>query len=366
MKVLQVIHTTGHGGAENIFRWLAWQLMREGIEVVACIPSPDPRRPEYWIGPALEELGVPKVTFDREGSPLQLFSRIRAVISKEKPDVVHSHLLDANFYSSAVCRLLLVPHICTEHGDMAIKKSVSERAKFAFLSLASAAIVCVSESVHQTARRISLSPGKLTVIHNGVIFSEHGVSTLRHELEIPDGALLVGNVSNLYPVKGHVHLVRAFADFLRGFPDARLVIVGRGRERESLGALVRELRIPEGRVIFTGFRSDVENIMKALDIYVQPSLSEGLPIAVLEAMSAGVPVIATRVGGVPELLGENRYGTLVAPGAWEKLCAALASVARDLGAHRQRAEAAREHVREFFSLDGMARKYIAIYESALR
>jgi glycosyltransferase involved in cell wall biosynthesis len=366
MKVLQVIHTTGHGGAENIFRWLAWQLSKEGVDVVACIPSRDPRRPEYWIGPALEELGVPIVTFAREGSPLQLLSRLRAVISREKPDVVHSHLLDANFYSSVACRLLSLPHVCTEHGDMAIKKSVADRGKFAILSLASASIVCVSESIRQTARKISLSPGKLSVIHNGVVFSGDGASTLRQELGIPDGALLVGNVANLYPVKGHVHLIRAFAAFLRDFPDARLVIVGRGRERESLVALVRGLCIPDGRVFLTGFRSDVENIMKALDIFVLPSLSEGLPVALLEAMSAGVPIIATRVGGVPEVLGENRHGTLVAPGAWEELRSALTSVALDLEAQRRRAETARGYVKEFFSLDAMAKKYVAVYESALR
>jgi glycosyltransferase involved in cell wall biosynthesis len=366
MKVLKVIHTTGHGGAENIFRWLAWRLSKEGVDVVACIPSRDPRCSEYWIGPALEELGVPSVTFDREGSPLRLLSRLRAVILREKPDVVHSHLLDANFYSSVACRLLSVPHVCTEHGDMAIKKSAADRAKFAILSLVSTSIVCVSESIHRTSRKISLSPGKLTVIHNGVNFSGDAVSTLRQELGIPEGALLIGNVANLYPVKGQANLLRAFASILSDFAEARLVIVGRGRERENLGALVRELCIPEGRVFLTGFRGDVANIMKALDIYVQPSLSEGLPVALLEAMSAGVPVIATRVGGVPEVLGENRHGTLVAPGAWEELRAALVSVAHDLDAQRRRAEAAREHVKGFFSLDAMARKYIAVYEKALQ
>src|SRR5689334_10993439 len=121
MKVLQIIHTQGHGGAENIFRWLAWRIRREGINVVAGIPEKNGSAKEYWIGPALEELNVPYVTFDKNGSGLNLLKSIKRLIENVQPDIVHSHLLDSNFYSALACRRLSMPHICTEHGDIALK-----------------------------------------------------------------------------------------------------------------------------------------------------------------------------------------------------------------------------------------------------
>lgn len=365
MKVLQIIHTTGHGGAENIFRWLAWQLSKEGIEVVAGIPARDPRRREYWIGSALEELEIPSVTFERNGNGFELYGNIRSLIRKEKPDIVHSHLLDSNFYSSLASWRLDIPHVSTEHGDVALKRNVCSALKFLSISAATDALVCVSRTVAEAVKTRTIFPEKVRVILNGVEFRDGDGSAFREELGIPERSLLVGNVANLYPVKGQKFLVEAFSALLASFPEARLVIVGRGGERERLEDLIRTLRIPPGRVILTGFRSDVENVMSALDIYVQPSLSEGLPVSLLEAMFTGVPVIATAVGGVPEVLAEVGHGTLVSPGSAEDLLQALREVSGEIRSYREKAGIARKVVRATFSLTAMARGYIETYRQVL-
>jgi glycosyltransferase involved in cell wall biosynthesis len=365
MKVLQVIHTTGHGGAENIFRWLAWQLAKEGLEVVAGIPARDPRQVEYWIGPALEELEIPCATFDRNGNGLDLYGNIRSLIRKVRPDIVHSHLLDSSFYSSLASRSLHVPHVSTEHGDVALKRDVRSALKFLSVSVATDALVCVSGMVAESVRKRAWFPSKIRVVPNGITFRDGDGSTFRRELGIPEGVLLVGNVANLYPVKGQEHLLRAFSRLLESFPEARLVIVGRGGERERLEVLTGALKIPPGRVFFTGFRGDVENVMSSLDIYVQPSLSEGLPVSLLEAMFTGVPVIATAVGGVPEVLRVGGYGTLVQPGSPEDLLRALREVSGGIRGYREKAIIARDAVRATFSLAAMARGYIDTYRQVL-
>lgn len=365
MKVLQIIHTTGHGGAENIFRWLAWQLSREGVEVIAGIPARDPRKREYWIGPALKELEIPSVTFEKNGNGLELYGNIRSLIRKEKPDIVHSHLLDSNFYSSLASWRLDIPHTSTEHGDVALKRNVRSALKFLSVSAATDALVCVSRTVAEAVKSRTIFPDKVRVIPNGIAFRDGDGSAFRRELGIPEDALLIGNVANLYPVKGQKLLVEAFSVLLASFPEARLVIVGRGGERERLEGLTRTLGIPPGRVILTGFRPDVENVMSALDIYVQPSLSEGLPVSLLEAMFTGVPVIATAVGGVPEVLAEPGHGTLVAPGSAEELLHALRDVSGGIRTYREKAAIAREAVRATFSLSAMARGYIDTYRQVL-
>jgi glycosyltransferase involved in cell wall biosynthesis len=364
MKVLQIIHTQGHGGAENIFRWLAWRIRREGINVVAGIPEKNGSAKEYWIGPALEELNVPYVTFDKNGSGLNLLKSIKRLIENVQPDIVHSHLLDSNFYSALACRRLSMPHICTEHGDIALKTMLSHALKYYLLPVFTDSVVCVSKAVRQRAARLPYQR-KFSVIYNGIVPGKETDSTFRRELGLSHDAVLIGNVGNLYPVKGQRYLIEAFSRCAALFPRAYLILVGRGSERQELEAQARRLEIPAGRIVFTGFRSDVVNILRSLDLYVQPSLSEGLPVSLLEAVWHQIPVVATAVGGVPEVLAEGEHGILVAPGSSAELEGAIKKVVENLAVYKIRAKAARRLVEEKFSLDSMARQYIELYDKTL-
>lgn len=363
MKVLKIIHTLGHGGAENTFRWLAWGLQRNGIEVVAAIPAVNGAQQENWIAAALEELEVPYVTFDTTGSPWQLLRNIGSLIDRVRPDIVHSHLLDSNFYSALACVRRSVPHICTEHGEVSLKKTAVTKVKYGMISICSQRVVCVSEAVKTSASGVMLVSSKLKTIYNGIHFLEKLSSNFRSEFKIPYDAVLIGNVGNLYPVKGQKYLIRAFSELLRTCKaDVYLVLVGRGGERDNLLGLVDELGIAKGRVLFTGFRNDVQNIMNALDLYVQPSLTEGHPIAVLEAMTLGVPVIASSVGGIPEIIGHDSYGKLVIPASWEDLYQGMVDYFNSRNVYLDKASLARSYVCDTYSIDKMTLSYVNMYQ----
>ena len=336
------------------------------MEVIAAIPEASNSFDENWIAPALEELKIPCVSFDKTGSPLKLLKSIGTLIDRVQPDIVHSHLLDSNFYSSLACKLRLVPHISTEHGDVSFRQTVVSRIKYGMISLCSESIICVSDAVKEKAFRVIPIRGKLKTVYNGIHFIETCASTFREEFGIPQSGVIIGNVGNLYPVKGQKYLVRAFSELLRSCStDVYLVLVGRGVEQANLHFLLRDLGIPKGKVLFTGFRNDIQNIMNAMDLYVQPSLSEGHPVAVLEAMSLGIPVIATSVGGVPEIIGQDRFGTLVAPASWEDLHRAMLEYFRCRDAFLEKARAARSYTRDSFSVEQMACNYIDVYQQVL-
>jgi len=320
---------------------------------------------ENWLAAALSAQDVPFITFDNSGSPRQFLKTISAVIDQVRPDVVHSHLLDSNAYSALACWRNSVPHVCTEHGDVSLNKTTVSRIKYGIISLCSRCIICVSEAVQTCASRVIRDKSKLKTIYNGIHAFEKSCSSFRREFDIPEAAVLIGTVGNLYPVKGHTYLIRAFAELCFGNPLTFLVLVGRGAEEDTLKQLVSELNIPSNRVIFTGFRNDIENVMNAFDLYVQPSLSEGHPIAVLEAMSLGIPVIATSVGGVPEIIGQNRYGTLAKPESWEDLYKGIQNYLNYPDIFVERARIARSYTCENYSVEKMAGNYIEVYQEAL-
>jgi len=357
----------GHGGAENVFRWLAQGLQKAGVDVVAgiCMDN-NPEGRENWIDPALDELEIPKTYFDKRGSAVAMLKSMKKMIARTGPDIVHSHLLDANFYSALACRRLSIPHVCTEHGDIRFNKRTAARIKFGLLSALSTSVVCVSQSLRGTAATLCLNRKKLITIYNGISFPEQKRSAFRKEQDIPETAMVVGNVGNLYPVKGQRYLIEAFARFLSHAPSAYLILVGRGSEESRLRQHAHKLAIPADRIIFTGFRKDVDNILNALDIYVQPSLSEGFPVAVLEALSLDLPVIATSVGGVPEVITDDKIGILVPPGSSGDICEALKTISRNFGAYTQCAKKAGAYVREKFSVSQMTNEYLALYRKLLR
>lgn len=366
MKVMQLIHTRGHGGAENTFRWLCVGLQRRGVDVIAAISESDFLANENWIEHALNEVHVPYVTFDKSGSPLRLLKNIGVLIDKVNPDIVHSHLLDSNFYSSLACKIRNLPHICTEHGDVSFGLTATAKIKYRLISFCSHSIICVSDAIRQIASSVISHQVKLKTVYNGIHFIEPCISTFRAEFGISLKSLVIGNVGNLYPVKGQLYLISAFSELLKTCPlDIYLVLVGRGSEKDALSAMVRKLGIPENRVIFTGFRNDIENILNAMDIYVQPSLSEGHPIALLEAMSLGIPVISTSVGGVPEIIGKNIYGTLVPPGNTSALLNSLKEFIDSSTIFIEKASITREYIFKNFSINKMTSDYLEQYQAAI-
>jgi glycosyltransferase involved in cell wall biosynthesis len=210
---------------------------------------------------------------------------------------------------------------------------------------------------------------KIATIHNGIdlsrVTSTLPRATARARLGLTEQVFLLGCVARLEEQKGHLYLLRALALLVRNEPaitgSMRLLLVGDGRLRGQLEGQATSLGLT-GMTSFLGTRRDVADILKALDVYVMPSLWEGLSLALLEAMAAGVPVIASDVGGVSQVLASGDYGVKVSPGSAEALAGAIHQLylePRDLLSAR--GSQGRQRVQGDFSLDAVIRKLTKIY-----
>jgi glycosyltransferase involved in cell wall biosynthesis len=175
---------------------------------------------------------------------------------------------------------------------------------------------------------------------------------------------LVGVVARLQPEKGVANFLEAAARVSGAFPDARFVVVGDGPLREELLDLARRLGISE-RVCFLGYRTDSRALMALMDLLVVPSLTEGSPLIVLEAIAAGVPVVASAVGGIPDQLRHGKEGLLVPPGAPDALGEALAALLRDPEYARRLGEAGRRRAKNEFSHEALVRRIEGVYHAVL-
>lgn len=237
------------------------------------------------------------------------------------------------------------------------------------LGRATARMVHVSESERTEALGFGIMPRERTVvIPNGIDPAPYAAAdgtALRRELGIPERGLLVGAVGLLNEAKGHAHLVAAAGRVLERVPDARFAIAGEGPLRGALEAQIARAGLGE-RVRLLGYRTDVPELLAALDVLAMPSLWEGLPYVVLEAMAAGLPVVATDVNGCRDVVVAGATGELVAPADPAALAEALSRVLADGELRLRFGRAGRARVAREFSLDAMLQHYVALYRSLVR
>jgi glycosyltransferase involved in cell wall biosynthesis len=185
---------------------------------------------------------------------------------------------------------------------------------------------------------------------------------VRRELGIAEDALLIGSIGLLWYIKGYDYLLRAMPAIIKRAPEAQLALVGSGQDESKLRQLAEDLAIAS-KVHFLGWREDIPRLLSALDVYVQPSLSEGLPMSILEAAATGLPIVATNVGGIPEIITDGRYGMLVAPGDEAALAEAVGDLLADTASRETFGAQVRKHVMQHFSADSMAAAYADVYRS---
>ena len=238
-----------------------------------------------------------------------------------------------------------------------------------FLGRLSKAVICDGEDVRrQLVEEQKLSPRNVVTIHNGVDTALYGQSydklaersEGRRKLGLSEDTPVLTTVARLEPVKDQGTLLRAFEKVGATLPDARLVMVGDGSERRALEEQARRPALA-GRVIFLGRRSDVADLLPLFDAFALTSTSEGLPLTILEAMAAGLPVVSTNVGAIPEAVVEGQTGHLVPVGDTERLTAALLKVLRDPGLRRKMGQEAQKRARAMFDLKVMTRRYEDLY-----
>lgn len=312
--------------------------------------------------------------FAERGLPLELHSyrhfvdprstlELVEMLRRHRLDVLHSHEFTFALYGHLATRLWRLPHIVTLHGGTYFGQRWRRRWALRQVIGGSRATVAVSGATRKVIADIVHVPESvLHVIPNGVGFVPGERQPVRSEVELQPGELLIAAVGNLYPVKGHRTLVDALALLHAREPGLgwRAVIAGRGKEEPVLRQLAESGGIGD-RVRLLGYRSDVANVFAAADMLVMPSLSEGLPLALVEAMMAGLPIVASEVGGIPEVVTHERDALLVPPGDPHALATALSRLLRDPELRSRLSTRARERAHAEYTLDGMCDRYLELY-----
>jgi glycosyltransferase involved in cell wall biosynthesis len=363
LRLLLVVDSLEVGGAERHVVDLAMALHRKGHEVeVACSVSGGLSEP-------LEAAGVPVWPLARRLVKRRVsvaYARgIRRLLGERRFDLVHAHIF-ASAIAAAIATLGKgVPLVITEHTEASWQTWRTRRVSRWAHRRAKRVIAVSTPIERRLIERDGVPPHLVTRIPNAVIPASDEPPDPAGPL--PDAWVegpLVGVVARLQPEKGVANFLKAAARVSEISPRARFLVVGDGPLREELLNLVEHLGISE-RVRFLGYRTDSRALMGLMDLLVVPSLTEGSPLIVLEAMAAGVPVVASAVGGIPDQVRHGREGILVPPDDPDALGDALGALLRDPAYARRLGEAGRRRTENEFSHETLVRRIEAVYRTAI-
>ena len=366
-RVLFVNQSLKTGGIETII-----------LDMIRLLP-PDIFSPEVAVfdgggilEKTLQKRGIPLHHLDkREGVDLGLVMRLRRLMLNRNITILHTHNFAAWLYGALAAKGIGgICHVHTEHSGVAAShvRFFAER----WLSRITDHVIAVSGHVHEVMTKdIGIPPKRVKVILNGVDNARFKPDTtlrdqIRKELGVAQEEFVVGIVARLAPIKNHSLLLRAFAEFEYDLPKKkRLLIVGEGEDRAKLESLSRDLGIAD-RVQFLGDRRDTEALFRAMDVYVLCSVSEGMNLTLLEAMSSGLPVIATAVGGNVEIVEHGISGFLVALNKPIEMGQYIQRLSSDQQLRQTMGLAGRESVLKRFSDQTMMDQYLALYGFPIR
>jgi glycosyltransferase involved in cell wall biosynthesis len=355
------------GGAERVAMEIATRLDRSRFESVYCASRMSPataRRSTAVAEQRMQDAGVRYFGLGRRSSTdLWRWAPLYRALRRERFDVVHTHMFGSNAWGTLIGRLARVPAIVAhEHTWSFEGRPLRRLVDRDVIGRGSNVFVAVSRADRRKMIEIEgVNPKKVLFVPNGIPTPPPpSGADVRAELGIPAGAPVIGTVSVLRPQKALDVFIRAAVPLLRDYPDLRVWIAGEGPLKEELGELVRGLGVQE-RVMLLGYRSDVPDVLNSLDVAVSSSLFEGSPLAVMEYMEAARPIVATTVGGVPDLIDDGVHGLLVPPADPEALGAALRRMLDDRDAAQAMAERARERRRREFNIDLTVRRFESLY-----
>ncbi len=321
---------------------------------------------EGWLARELSGSGVQVESFRLERPFSPAFARwLEETLRRHRVDVAHSHEFTMAVYGAWAARRARIPHLFTMHGGRYYAERWRRRIALRVAADLSGAVVAVSATLaRHLSRDLWLRAIRVTTIPNGARGAPGVRSTLRDELGLASSDHLAVAVGNLYPVKGHLYLLEALGTLAARLPQLHVAIAGRGERDGELRARAEALRIAD-RFHLLGLRADVGNVLAAADVFVLPSLSEGVPLALLEAMLAARPIIATAVGEVPTVLDAGRAGVLVPPGDAAALAGALSDLLSDPARARRFSAAAAQRAAEEYAFDTMVERYTNLYATLL-
>ncbi len=375
-NLLYVIDNLEFGGGERGFSQLINRLSAERYKSrVACLPTGVFVEKIEGSGALIKPVDV------RNRSNFKIILQLIGLMKEQKIDIVHSQGARADFFARVASKLAKAPfNISTVQMPIGgfdvnlIKKFV-----YIVLDRFSACVVdrfvVTSDTLKKTMiENHGIKPHRIVRIYNGVEVDEYCMtyekmasrrSRFRKESGIGDKAPIVGVIGRLVWQKGFKYFVDAIPEVLNKFKQARFLIVGEGVLKDELEEKCKRLKLAD-KIIFSGFRSDIKDIFASIDIFVMPSLLEGLPMVLLEAMAMAKPIVATDIDGIKEILVDGEAGLLVPPKESNELSEAII----DLLIHRDQAYqmglAARKIVEERFEIDIMVQKVEEVYDDLLQ
>jgi glycosyltransferase involved in cell wall biosynthesis/peptidoglycan/xylan/chitin deacetylase (PgdA/CDA1 family) len=351
-KLAHVVLSLSPGGLERVVCALAASSQMKPLAQSVYVLDEAGR-----LAGAVEQAGGRVIATRRHpGFDIGGIFRLARSFRADNVQVVHTHGLDPLFYGGLAAWLARVPiRIHTQHNSRLGDAGWKQRLKFRIAARAMTAIVAVSREVERVVLRFGAPPDRTGIILNGVAASRFT------PVSAPSAAApVVGTVARLSPEKGADTLVEAFAAILPSYPGARLMIVGDGPERARLEGQANSLGLRDS-VEFLGYRPDVAACLRQFDVFVLPSLTEGIPLALLEAMAAERAVVATAVGGVPEVIEDGESGILTPPAEPASMAVAIGNLLSDPSRRLALGARAAARVRERFGEDTMARAYFRLY-----
>lgn len=368
IRILETIRQGKIGGGESHVLDLVASLDKSRFEVVVL---------SFTDGPmitALQQLGIPAhVITSEKAFDLSVWREVRKFIKDQKIDIVHAHGTRANTNILWAARRLKLPVIYTIHGwsfhdglrplvrkaRIAAEKFITRRAKVN---------ICVSESNRNTGQS-AFGSFRALVIKNGVNLQKFNYQGLYPDVKtayrIPADHLVIGFIARMTLQKDPVNMIRAFAEVLQQESKVTLIMVGEGELKQAAIDMATELRI-SGNVIFDNFRQDVPAVLSAVDIYCLPSLWEGFPIGVLEAMAMGKAVIATDVDGTREAIRHEGNGLLIPASNASALAAAIRRLSRDLVFRKRLQHEAVTTVHSTYNVTEVTKKIEAVYQQLFK
>lgn len=373
LRIAFMLTPVEFGGAERVCMTLLKNIDRDRFDVVPILLTRPWETDNLFVRELRKEgyefCEIP-VALRETGDYLRVlrcYKLVWRLLKSRKFDLLHTHGYFADIVGIPVARLNGLPSLATCHGYISNTWKVRlynavDRAALAF----GTEILAVSEGIRQGLLDFGLSPGRVRVVVNAVGSSESGKATQadretgRAHGGIGRDDFVVGYVGRLSPEKGLSHLLTACAELARGGVPLRALIIGDGPQRNELEQLSRQLNLGD-RVIFAGFQEDIAQWLACMDVFVLPSLTEGTPMALLEAMAHGIPAVASAVGGVPQIIKHGETGLLVSPGSAGEIGSAVLALQKDPATRRTLAHNARTLARTRYGIAEWIGRIEAIY-----
>lgn len=353
MKVIQVIPNFALAGAETMCENLIYQLIKRGHEAVAVSLYTT----HTAITDRLAQNGVKVYYLDKKvGFDFSVFRKLSKIFKKEKPDVVHTHLHVTKY----VVPLLIgkkIKRVHTVHNVAQKESGKSGRVlnKFFFKNCRTVPVALSDLVQDSICKTYKIKPEKVPVVFNGIDLDKCIPKTDYRSGE----KIKILHIGRFYEQKNHVGLIKAFARFHESFPHSVLQLIGEGEKRQEMEDLVKELSLTK-HVEFLGLQTNVYGYLHDADVFTLPSLYEGIPITLIEAMGTGLPIVATNVGGVPDMLKDGESGLLTEVDE-EKIAQAFLEMAKDEDLRKRLGEQAKA-ASVAFSAEQMTEKYLEIYK----